>query len=404
MISSPHLLLYVSDPKLRRELEAAVVNFDGLRPVVHEVHDFRAAVEAVRSRRPDMVLVEMNGDMGALRAFGEEVAVASAETAVVGVFRPDVFGPEVSESAILIEAIRANVKDFLRRPISSFDVAQLFERLLQNRANVARTLGHVVSMISNKGGVGKSTLAVNAATGLALRHPGRVLLIDASLQMGVCASMLDVNPTTTLTDALRQQSRLDETLIRELAVVHRSGLHLLAAPDNAVEGSEIDDQFMSRILTLARRAYDYVVVDTFPMLDRVNMAVLDLSDRVYIVLENVVPTILSGAKLVELLDSLNFDMNRQRVVINRYSSRSGNLKPIDIARRLNRDVDHVLPFHLKVQAAANSGFPYVMKVSRFTTVGSRIRRLVSEIENLTNENASVAASVVSDAKPIASAV
>lgn len=320
--------------------------------------------------------------MRTLKAFAEEVAAASPGTALVAVFRPDVFGPEISESAVLIEALRSGVRDFLRRPISSFDLGQLLDRLLARRDAQPRPVGRIVSMISNKGGVGKSTLSVNTATGLAMRHPGRVLLVDASLQMGVCASMLDLAPQTNLIDAYRQQDRLDETLIRELSTPHPSGLHLLAAPDSAVDATSIDDEVMSRILTLARRAFDYVIVDTFPMLDRVMMAVLDLSDRSYIVIENVVPTILSGAKLVELLDELNFDASKQRLVINRYSSRAGNLKPDDVKRRLGREVDHVLPFHIKVQAAANTGRPYVMTANRFTTLARRIRGLIDEIERL----------------------
>ena len=152
--------------------------------------------------------------------------------------------------------------------------------------------------------MGKSTSALNAACGLAVRHPQRVLLIDASLQMGVCASLLDLTPATSISDIVREDGRLDETLIRQLAVPHSSGLHLLAAPAEAVEAGEIDDEVMSRILTLARHAYDFVIVDTFPMLDRAIVAVLDLSDRAYVVVENVVPTVLGAVKLVEVLRSL----------------------------------------------------------------------------------------------------
>ena len=131
-----------------------------------------------------------------------------------------------------------------------------------------------------------------------MRHPERVLLVDASLQMGVCASLLDLTPTTSLSDVVREKDRLDETLIRQLAMPHSSGLHLLAAPADAVEAADIDDEVISRILTLARHTYDFVMVDTFPMLDRAIVAVLDLSDRAYVVLENVVPTVLGAVKLV----------------------------------------------------------------------------------------------------------
>jgi pilus assembly protein CpaE len=242
--------------------------------------------------------------------------------------------------------------------------------------------GKIVTFVSNKGGVGKSTLAVNAACGLAMRHPDRVLLIDLSIQMGVCASMLDLRPPATVTDAVRQRDRLDETLLRQVATVHSSGLHLLAAPQGAVEAAEIDDESVIRLLTLARRAYDFVVVDTFPMIDRVMLAVLDLSDRAYVVVENVVPTLLGAIKFVELLDGLGVDRTRQRVVLNRFTSLPGSLPAADVAQRLDRDVDFVLPADKRVVIAANSGEPYVMRASRWFGYGPPLRRLIDDLDTL----------------------
>ena len=221
--------------------------------------------------------------------------------------------------------------------------------------------------MSNKGGVGKSTLAVNVGVGLALRHPDRVLLIDASVQMGVCALMLDLHPTASITDAVRQQHRLDETLIRQFATPHASGLHLLAAPDNPMEGAEMDDEIVSRILTLARRAYQYVIVDTFPMLDRINVAVLDLSDRAYLVFENVVPTLQGAVQLLRVLDNLGFPRERRRIVLNRTRRLPGSLRPADVVQRLGHNVDYVLPFDKKVIVAANMGDPFVLHAGRFST-------------------------------------
>jgi hypothetical protein len=112
-------------------------------------------------------------------------------------------------------ALRSGVRDFLRRPLSPEDVRQLLGRMERFAAHPTTSIGKVVALISNKGGVGKSMLSVNIAAELGRRNPGQVLLIDASLQMGVCASMLDLEPTTTLTDAAHQRDRLDQRLIRE---------------------------------------------------------------------------------------------------------------------------------------------------------------------------------------------
>jgi len=350
--------------------------------VIHYVDDYRRGIEAARSRRPALVLVEMTSEVRLLASFAEELAVVSPETAVAAVFAPNIFGPDVSESAIIIEAIRAGVQDFLRRPISSNDLEQLIARLIRRTASVSRSLGKTTFFLGNKGGVGKSTVAVNVGCGLARRHPDRVLLIDASLQMGVCAAMLDLKPATTMTDAYLERDRLDETLLRQLATPHSSGLHLLAAPVDAVDAAYIDDEVMSRIITLARRTYEYVIVDSFPLIDRVMMAVLDLSDRTYIVLESVVPTLIGGRKLLRLLGDLGVPPERLRVILNRYINFAGNLKPADVARLLDRRVDHVVPYRQGVVISANLGSPFILRTSRFFGFGRALTRLVDEIEQV----------------------
>lgn len=383
MQRTPKILIVSPDHRLEAEVQAALKGITDTDAVLHYVPEARLAVEAARNRRPDLALIEMGDDIRALKALADDLNKSSPETALAAVFSPEIFGPDVSESAILIEAIRAGLQDFLRRPLSRADLGQLLERLYRKYASAPATrLGRTVSFISNKGGVGKSTVSTNTAVALAQRHPSRVLLIDASLQMGVCSALLDLKPVTSLTDAVEQRDRLDETLIRQLAVPHDTGLHLLAAPADAVEAAYMDDATMSRILSLARRAYDFVIVDTFPMLDQVMMAVLDLSDRAYVVLESVVPTVLGAAKLIKLLDNLGFPRDRQRIVLNRYTGSTDNLKPADVAMRLGRDVDHIVPNQRKLAIAANIGKPYILSATRWWGFGRAIHELIGEIETI----------------------
>jgi pilus assembly protein CpaE len=168
--------------------------------------------------------------------------------------------------------------------------------------------------------------------------------------------------------------------VRQLATPHETGLHLLAAPADAVEAAAIDDEIMSRVLTLARRAYDYVIVDSFPLLDRVMIAALDLSDRTYVVLESVVPTVLGIARYLKLLENLGLPKEPQRIVLNRYTGSSDNLKPADVALRLGRDIDHVLAYQKKVAIAANLGQPYILGTSRLWGLGRALHQIVDEIE------------------------
>src|SRR5580704_15289835 len=188
-MSGPFQILIVgTDPQVTSECEAALGSqAEGL--VLLRATDARQAVELARSRRPQLAIVEMGTDLSRLKAIVTDIAAVSPETLTAAAFRPEVFGHDVSESALLIEALRSGVRDFLRRPISAVDLEQLVDRVRRKGPSGPAHWGKIVSFVSNSGGVGKSTLAVNTALGLALERPERVLLIDSSLQGGVCATM-----------------------------------------------------------------------------------------------------------------------------------------------------------------------------------------------------------------------
>ena len=384
MPSSDEILILSDDPQLQGELQTACSSLGEGQPRLRFVSDQHALMEAIRSRPPALVLAPFGEVPRELSNLARELASHAPPVPLVAIFRPYGFGDDVSESGVLIEALRAGVRDFLRRPISTTELRTLIDNLAGSAAarwTAEKALGCVVSFVSNKGGVGKSTLAVNTAVALAQRHPGRVLLIDASLQMGVDAALLDLQPGTTLTDAAQERDRLDDTMIRQLAIPHASGLHLLAAPADAIEAMEVDDTLIARVITLARRMYDFVIVDTFPMFDRVIVAALDLSDRAYIVMENVVPTLLGAVHLLDVLERIGFPAERQGLIVNREQRIGGSLSMPDVEARLGRPIDHVLPFDKRVIAAANAGEPIGLRTFRFGGFTRGLHRLVSEIES-----------------------
>jgi pilus assembly protein CpaE len=376
------ILTSETDKNLREEITTAMRALGDDEPRFRFVADHNQLFEALRTQPIDLVLAEFTSQPKELTSLVRQIATSSPTTAVAAILRPEGFAENVSESAVLIDAMRCGVCDFLRRPISTSDL----RRLLQKRADSSLatpgrvpTMGRVVSFISNKGGVGKSTLATNVAVAVARRQNQRVLLIDGSLQMGVGAALLDLRPTATLTDLARESDRLDATMIRQSTAVHSSGLHLLAAPADAVEAMEIDDVLMARIITLARQTYDVVIIDTFPMFDRVVIAALDLSDRVYVVLENVVPTLLGGVKLLEVLERIGFPADRQSIIVNRYQRIAGSLSITEVAERMGRPIEHLLPFDKRVIAAANSGQPIALSPLRFSGFSRSLERLATEV-------------------------
>lgn len=368
------------------EVEAALESLSHSIVIPHFAHDLTRAVDIMRARWPSVAIIDMPEDMEAFKSTVRELLAVSPETVIAGAYRPDTFAPQIweqaAQGAIFVEGLRVGARDFLRRPVSTADLRQLLDRSSTKPTQTVKASGVTIACISNKGGVGKSTLAINVATRLAQQHPGEVLLIDASLQMGVCATMLELKPTTTLLDTIRERHRLDSTLIRQLATPHFSGLDLLAAPPDALSATEIDDELLTRVLNLARRTYEYVVVDTFPMFDRIVMSVIDAADLAYVVLDNVVPTVLGLMQLMELLDEVGFPAERRRIVVNRFLRVTGNPTLDDIRRTLRHPVDHMLPFDKRAVTAANLGRPFALSRRRWSGLEKGLREIVSEIEQL----------------------
>ena len=379
---SLRVLIVASDPALEEEFRSALSRIPDRKGTVHSVDTYRDAHEAARRRQPNLILIEIDREASDIATLSKDLQALVPDAAIAAAFLPDRLEHGQSEGATLIELLRAHVRDFLRRPLAATELRGVIDRLLaRHPGTAAGAQGRVAAFLSNKGGVGKSALAVNVACGLALRHPDEVLLIDTSLQIGTCAMMLDLKPTTSIVDAIRERDRLDKTLLRHLTLRHGSGLRLLAAPADALEASEVNDEAIARIVNMARRSFDYVIIDTFPILDSVLMTILDVADLDFVVVQGMAPAVAGIARFLPVLEGLGVPQSRQRLVLNyNYKPFLGNLQPIDIANRLQRTLDYVVPYDRRVLTSMNTGSPRIIHSRRWERFGRAINTIVDALD------------------------
>jgi pilus assembly protein CpaE len=381
------VLIVGSDPSLEDEFRVALSGIADTHGVLHFAETYRQALEIGRARQPRLIVIDVDRDVADIAGLSKELLEAVPGASVVAAFKLDQLEQSASESATIIELLRAQVRDFIRRPLSATELRAILDRLFSRVTAVAEPAqGRVITFVSNKGGVGRSTLAVNVACGLALRYPDEVLLIDASLQGGSCAWMLALKPPASIVDVVRQKDRLDATLLRNLTTKHASGLRLLAAPADALEGAEVDDEAIARLLSMARRSFRYVIVDTHATLDNVVMTTLDLTDIAFVVVQGMAPAVAGVARLLPVLEGLGFPPSRQRLVLNyNYQPFLGNLRPSDIADRLQRTLEYVVPYEKRVLQSMNAGSPQVMQGSWWQRWGKTITELVDGLDGATAE-------------------
>ena len=373
------VLVIGKSPEFAGELQAALHAATDVRISLRSASDFSGAARATRARLPDLVCIELDRDPASLREFVAAARAIAPDLAFVGIHSA-MRDTSTAASEVLVEAVRAGFLDVIERPVSSADLRRVIPEVVAT-ARARDAAGRVIAFHSTKGGVGKSTLSVNVACGLARAHPDRVLLVDASLQLGVCAVALDLAVKNTVADAARERDRLDERLLRELAARHDCGLRVLASPHDPIDAADVDDEALARIIAIGRRAFDFVVVDTLPSVDGIMLTILDLADRIFLVNQGTVPDVIGAARLLHTLDELEIGPERRAVVLNRnLPAFSGALTAAEVGERLGTDIDYEIPHDKKVLTALNLGEPRVLHATPRFGWGRAMRGLIEDVD------------------------
>ena len=174
-------------------------------------------------------------------------------------------------------------------------------------------------MFNPKGGVGKTMIATNLAAALVARGQ-RVLLVDADTVTGHVATSLGMEGVPTVIDSWRDELEGGPpTTFEEQASVHASGLRVLPLSSHPLNTELLEPQRVAGAIAVARRSFDFVVVDLHPSYSPLNRAVFDKADRILVPVTPDLPAIRAVVKLREIADELGM-RDRLAVIVNRANS------------------------------------------------------------------------------------
>lgn len=293
---------------------------------------------------------------------------AGTHTAVVIVAR------EVT-TELMRSAMRAGVADVVSAQDPATDIARAIldaylaaearkaALALEAEAANADAGGHVVTVFSTKGGVGKTVLATNLGTALAKCLNLKTALVDLDLQFGDVGIMLGLAPERTIVDVAASIERLDADLLRGHMTHHDSGLDVLLAPVRPEDAETVTTGRISRILSLLREMYDVVVIDTAATLDEVVLTALDRSDAVYAMTMMDVASIKNMRISVQKLAQLGYADGLVHVVLNRADSKVW-LEPQEVERAVGSEIFARIPSDRIVPRSVNKGTPVVLDEPR----------------------------------------
>jgi pilus assembly protein CpaE len=239
--------------------------------------------------------------------------------------------------------------------------------------------GHVVSVFAPKGGVGKTTIAVNMAVALRQQTRAEVLLFDADVGVGNVSSVIEVPYRMGLAD-LADSPPEDWTgaAFEQAVSVHaETGVRVLTWGTDPAESERVSVDLLLAALKWARSHHSYIIVDNHPGYDDRTMAMLAVANEIFLVVTPEVGAVRNSSQFLELARELGLG-NVIRVIANRANH---GIRMADLETSLGLPVSAtVVSNGPRAVIASNEGKPLITKFPREKIADDlhRVARLVTE--------------------------
>ncbi len=180
--------------------------------------------------------------------------------------------------------------------------------------------GQIVVVFNPKGGVGKTTIAINTSAVLQLRKNQRVLLIDCDTVTGhvVTSLGMDENPTVVDVWTADLESNAFHSLA-DVACAHSSGVAVLTMSRSPLHTEVLEPKRVAQAISAARDSFDWIVVDMHPDYGPLNQGIFGLADQILVPVTPDVPTIRAAVQFREVAVDLQI-RDRLALVVNRANS------------------------------------------------------------------------------------
>lgn len=247
-------------------------------------------------------------------------------------------------------------------------------------------MGRVIAVANQKGGVGKSTTAINLSACLAEKEK-KVLTIDMDPQ-GNTTSGLGVdknNVENTLYELLLGEAETKNTIVKDVV----ENVDLIPSNVN-LSGAEIEligvdekEYILKKIIDKVRRKYDYIIIDCPPSLNMLTINALTAANSVLVPIQCEYYALEGLSQLIHTIDLVKDRLNKklvmEGVVFTMYDART-NLS-LQVVENVKENLDQniyktIIPRNVRLAEAPSYGKPINLYDSRST--GAESYRLLAE--------------------------
>jgi pilus assembly protein CpaE len=324
-----------------------------------------AALEQTKRQLPHLVIVDvvlpgMNG-LALCRTLRQDPATHSIPIIILS------GGGMTDKSA----GFEAGADDYMVKPFELQELVYRVKNLLTRNVQVAAqpaqkqtARGKIITVFAPKGGVGKTTVAINLAVALKKSSEKQVVIMDADFCFGMVGVNLNLSSTRNILILAENFALLDEELVQQVLISHESGIRVLLCPLHPEDADTITSPLVESTVDILSQMNAYIVVDCHNSYDERTLLLLDKSDIILLVVTPEIGTLMSTKRYLDLVERLDMHPERIQLVLNRFNSKVGYEKA-NIERALKINVKYSLVSGgREVVMSANKGIPLVMQLPK----------------------------------------
>lgn len=283
----------------------------------------------------------------------------------------------------IIKVMRLGAKEILSSPVIKSEFFDVLKRVCEQLNGEYQKINkcRMITVFSNKGGIGKTSVASNLALELAKTTKENVALIDLNFQLGDITTFLDLKPSFNISYMLKNLDKINKDfLLNALEKYKNTSLYVLADPPYFKQADDISSKQVARLFDILKDSFSYIVVDTDANFDGKTITALDNSDLLFLVTCINLPALRNCQRCLDLFDKLGYSSDKVQVLVNRYME-NDEIKADDAEKVLNKEIYWKIPNnYFTMMAAINKGVP-VSEINPASNVAQSYKELAIHVSD-----------------------
>ena len=244
-----------------------------------------------------------------------------------------------SEAKLLIKLKKAGAQYILQKPVLQYDFDKILTKVV-NEINFKseNVNSKIISVFSNKGGVGKTTIATNLALEISSLIQKPTVIVDFNSQFGDVSTFMNVKTDFGISYLLNNKERLDKEFLYSMLPRFR-GTDLFVLSDlfylNDVKELTLGD--VQDIIDALKSAFSYIIIDMTNVFDLKTLKILDNSDDVLFPFVANMPNLRNCSRCLDFFRTLKYPDEKIKFILNRVTQ-SDEIKSETIETTLNKKI------------------------------------------------------------------